>query len=297
MSRATDILICTFRRPHLAETLRSLFALDPVPGPLRIIVADNDETPSAEALVAGMAEGAPMKVVYCHAPARNISIARNACLDHAEADWIALIDDDEIARPDWLARLHARAEATGADAIFGPALADYGPDAPGWMVEQDHHSNIPKRRGGEVQTGHTCNALMRWQGTPWAAERFDLARGKSGGEDTEFYFRLRRLGARFEIAEDAVVTEDVAPDRMRPEWLSARKFRMGQSYASSAVGVPAQAALLASASAKAVYCRLRAAAASDEGGRMFWRLRSDLHRGVCSGVLGRRQAALYGRDA
>jgi hypothetical protein len=35
--------------------------------------------------------------LYVHAPARNISIARNACLDAADAPLIAFIDDDETA--------------------------------------------------------------------------------------------------------------------------------------------------------------------------------------------------------
>ena len=42
-----DICMCTFRRPHIAETLRSLSTLELKPEwELRVIVADNDETPT-----------------------------------------------------------------------------------------------------------------------------------------------------------------------------------------------------------------------------------------------------------
>ena len=45
---AIDICICTFRRPHVAETMRSVSKLALRPGwKVNIIVADNDVVPSA----------------------------------------------------------------------------------------------------------------------------------------------------------------------------------------------------------------------------------------------------------
>lgn len=47
-----DIGICTFRRPELETALLSLAMIDvPTGVSLRIIVADNDQTPSAASLV------------------------------------------------------------------------------------------------------------------------------------------------------------------------------------------------------------------------------------------------------
>lgn len=291
-----DVLLCTFRRPQVAETLASLDAQAlPADWPVRIVVSDNDDTPSGREVVERAAAGMRREVVYLHAPARNISIARNAGLDAATAGLVALIDDDETAPPDWLARLVAGLERTGADAVFGPVEALYGPDAPAWMREQDHHSNVPVRRGSEVTTGHSCNALLRWRGTAWQGERFDVALGRSGGEDTEFFFRLRRLGARYEIAGDARVIEPVDPRRLSFTWLRKRKFRMGQTYARSAVGARARIALFATAAAKAGYCLGRAALkAGDRGASSFWLLRGALHAGVCAGCLADTQANLYG---
>lgn len=289
----TEIMICTFRRPHLGETLASLSRQKDA-GPFSVIVADNDDVPSARDKVATMSGDLPYPVTYIHAPARNISIARNACLDAATADFVAFLDDDEIAAPDWLSRLRQKQRQTGADAIFGPALAVYGAQAPAWMVDQDHHSNIPKRRGEIVETGHSCNALLAWAGKPWESERFDLSRGKTGGEDTEFFFRLRQMGAHFEIAEDAIVTEDVAPNRLNAEWLTKRQFRAGQSYAVSANGHLARMKLLSTAAGKWGYCRARSALARDEASRMFWTVRAALHRGVCAGLLRLPEAELYG---
>jgi len=292
-----DIALCTFRRSAVRETLASL-AVQHLPEgvtKIRIVVADNDDTDSARAIVERAASAMSIPVHYVHAPARNISVARNACLDAADADWVAFLDDDERAAPDWLARLLHCATTTGADAVFGPALAEYGSGAPGWMQRQDLHSNHPARRGNRVETGHTCNALLRWNGTPWQAERFDLARGKSGGEDTEFFFRLNRSGARYEICNAAIVRETINPERLELSWLLRRKYRTGQSHAARAQDLPARAVLTATASVKAIFCAGATLATFwSVDRRSFWLLRATMHFGVVSGCLSLSQPEIYG---
>ena len=289
-----DVLMCTFRRPDVVATLLSLDQQTlPAEISLRIIVADNDETPSAEARVAQAAGQMQTPVHYVHAPARNISIARNACLDAATGDWVAFIDDDETAPENWVANLLSA--VNGHDGAFGPAIALYDETAPGWMAALNIHSNIPERRGTTVETGHTCNALLRWADTSWQAERFDLARGKTGGEDTEFFFRIRAHGATFTLAEYAVVTEPVAPSRLELGWLMQRKFSQGQSYALAGTTVNARLKLAGLAGLKVLAC-LAAGLASvwSEEKRMFWLLRGAMHSGVIAGCLSLKQAEIYG---
>ncbi|MGB3406286.1 MAG: glycosyltransferase family 2 protein [Jannaschia sp.] len=291
-----DICICTFRRPHIVETLRSVeAALRPAKTVLRIVVVDNDDTPSAETMVREASAAMTLAVRYVHAPGANISIARNAGLDAATAEWVAFLDDDEIVEPDWLTALLTRQAATGADAVFGHSRAIYGPGTPDWIREGDFHSQVPVLRGGAVQTGHTCNALLRWAGAPWVAERFALERGRSGGEDTEFFFRLRGLGATYAIADDSIVREDVPPGRASLDWLLKRRFRIGQSYAASANGIGLRAALFVSAAAKSAYSFARALPAWPRmDRRAFWLMRGTMHAGVCAGCLNLSQRALYG---
>ena len=101
-----DIGMCTFRRSELAEALASLDRLA-VPGgvELHVIVADNDTEPTARATVDAFRSASRHRVTYVHAPAANISIARNACLDTASGRYIAFIDDDQTADPGWIAAL------------------------------------------------------------------------------------------------------------------------------------------------------------------------------------------------
>ena len=294
-----EICVCTFRRPSLANTLHSLGKqILPEGATLRIIVADNDETPSAQDLVTRFAEGLPFPVHYVHAPSRNISLARNACLDAATSEFLAFIDDDEIAPPNWIAELYALLLRGPYDAVFGPAMAEYPAAAPDWIKQTDYHSNVPTRRNGTVQTGHTCNALICTSAPSFAGQRFLLERGRTGGEDTEFFFRAWRAGGQFAIAEDAKVYEPVDPSRLAFRWIAKRKFRSGITYGRLERGRLSLAKATVSVCTtilKIAYCLLRALlAVFFSTKRNFWLLRAVFHAGVITSILSVKEQELYG---
>ena len=294
-----DVCVCTFRRASLADTLASLAGLDvPEGARLRVIVADNDVTPSARDLVAGLAGAFPHDLVYLHAPSQNISVARNACLDAAEGDLLAFVDDDEIVTPSWLARLLDAALATGADAVLGPVRAVYGPGAPAWMREADSHSTFPVWVKGEIRTGYTCNVLLNRTSPAARRLRFDLSLGRSGGEDTDFFTRLAEAGGAIAYAQDAWVEEPVPAERARFSWLARRRFRMGQTHGrllwrkSAARQVPARAGV---AGLKLVYCVAAAVLFAPLPARRNPSiLRGVMHAGVAAGLLGFREIRQYG---
>lgn len=293
-----DIVMCTFRRAQVGEAIHAIGQMRGLDGlSLRLVIADNDDTASARQTVEAVATLLPFPCVYIHAPARNISIARNACLDAAtDAEWVAGLDDDEIVRPDWLAQILAAATVAGVTSAIGKVIADYPEDTPQWVRELDYHSSFPERE--RVPTANSGNAIIRWQGMPWQDQRYDLARGKSGGEDTEFFLRLQNMGMTTVAAPLAIVTEEVPPGRQTLEWLANRRFRMGQTHVITARTSLQRASLLASAAAKAAWCRVQEKRnADDETRRNFWFLRGQLHRGVCTQLVTRRpQAQLYGQD-
>jgi succinoglycan biosynthesis protein ExoM len=292
-----DIAVCTFRREALGDTLASLARLDVPEGvQLRVIVADNDVTPSARPRVE--AAWLPMAVAYVHCPAGNISIARNACLDHADADFLAFVDDDETVEPQWLARLLDEAQSTEADVVLGPVRALYGPDAPDWMRRGDFHSTYPVRVQGEIRTGYTCNVLMRLAAPPIAGRRFDLALGRSGGEDTAFFDQVHAAGGRIAFAEGAWVEEPVPAARASFSWLARRRLRMGQTHgrilAERHEG-PARigAAMLAGAKGAACFGAATALVFLPVRRNRFL-LRGLLHAGAVGGLFGARAIEPYG---
>ena len=297
--RQIDICVCTYRRETIADTLNSLAKLNvPEACAVVIIVTDNDAEPSAKDRVLRVAETLPFPVRYVHAPQSNISIARNACLEASDGDFVVFIDDDETVSADWLKRLVNVADNTGADVVLGPALASYGPEAPAWMKCGDFHSTFPVRVRGEIRTGYTCNVLLRRSSPHIEGRRFDLLLGRTGGEDTQYFTEVYRSGGKIEFAPEAWVYDPVPPARARFSWLAKRRFRMGQTHgrllATHARGLNL-AKQIGLAALKAGYCHAAALAMIPFAVRRNrYALRGIMHGGVVSGLIGIREIQLYG---
>ncbi len=295
-----DICVCTFRRPSVTETLASLDVLDVPDGVhLKILVVDNDQTPSARSRAEAFAQTALHQVDYLHCPAGNISIARNGALAAGTGRFLAFIDDDEEATPGWLAALLAEQQRTGAAAVLGPVRADYDADAPGWMKDAKIHATAPVWVEGSIRTGYTCNALIDRDHPGVAPLRFDLALGRSGGEDTTFFAEIHARGGAIAFAADALVTEPVPPARATFAWLAKRRFRMGQTHAHLLRKTPhfngGRAVMLAAAKALACAAMGLAAPLTPARRNPLW-LRSVLHVGVVAALIGKPTLELYGGE-
>jgi succinoglycan biosynthesis protein ExoM len=294
-----DIGICTYRRPELEVTLRSLFALDvPEHTQVRLIVADNDAEASAQALVERLKAVSPFEIEYVHCPKSNISIARNACLAACQADYLAFIDDDETAGPGWLAALVDRAEATSADAVLGPVRAIYPDNVPAWMRSGDFHSTNPVWVNDRIVTGYTCNVLLDMRSPKLAARKFALSLGQSGGEDTHYFTQLTDAGGQIEFAREALLEEPVPQKRASFSWLAKRRFRSGQTHgrivAAKSAGL-SRIKKAAIAAMKFAYCAVvTVGAVAVPVTRTRYALRAALHAGSVMGTLGMREIRQYG---
>ncbi len=295
--------VCTFRRPGLQDTLETLERQDLPDGvPVTLIIADNDDTPSARTLVEASAAQSQHTVIYLHAPRANISIARNAILERAEQldiPHLAFIDDDELAPAHWLQALLSALARGDADAIVGPVRATYSTDAPEWMHALRIHDTQPELdRDGRPIAGHSCNIIMDLHAPSLRGRRFELDRGLSGGEDTAFFEAARRDGARLGFAPDASLDEPVTPSRARLNWLLRRRFRMGQTHGSlmrQGKGQAQKAAALLRALAKLAYCAVGVVLSMPfERMRNRNLLRGALHAGTVSALLGAQTVEIYG---
>lgn len=296
--------ICTYRRPELARTLESLRDMLPCGAEVSVAVADNDNEPSAKPLVTGIAGGFPLPVTYLHAPAGNISIARNALLDHARAEgarFFVYLDDDQTVRPDTLRELMQVRSDSKAGAVLGVVRGTYGKDAPRWMLTSRPHDTRPVLAAdGSCRAGYTGNNLVDLADPAWRDLRFDLARGRSGGEDTDWFSRYLAAGGRIAPAPHAVVDEAVPGDRTSLRWLLRRRYRMGQTHAETAThgrGSPARVKLATLAAAKCAACLTMAAASVTSARRNPQLMRAGLHAGVVARILGAGPVELYGPAA
>lgn len=281
-SECLTVAICTYRRAEVAAAVASVQAQAlPADLTLTIVVIDNDVTDEARGRVEALAGQGPWPVGYVHAPAQNISIARNAAMASTRTRWMAFLDDDETASPGWIAALWAARE--GATAVFGPSHARYPEGAPSWAAACDFHSSLLVASPASLETGISGNALIDLDFVRKHRLAFATELGKSGGEDTVFFMMMRQHGAHLAYVPEAVVTEHPALSRVAMPWVFRRKFRAGQTYAlMRLLRDPGQRwSVAASASAKAALSGAAALAFAWHAARMrWWAARGVFHAGV-----------------
>jgi succinoglycan biosynthesis protein ExoM len=223
MAIEISICVCTYRRPGVVDTMHSLFAqVGLSPSEHEIIVADDDPELSARSSILKLAEQAPIEVRYVVSGAKNISNCRNVCLEAAKGVWVAFIDDDQIAEPNWLQEMISTADNFGADAVKCYVQAIYPPETPDWMKAAKAYTYDYGRTGKEVLIAATCGILFRRDFSSARFLLFDVGLGITGGEDMEYFTRYRELGGKIVSCRNAVVNEIVARERVDPVHLAKR---------------------------------------------------------------------------
>lgn len=226
MKSQVSVCVCTFRRQSIYQTLKSIAQLEDVENyDIRIVIADNDDNDNLRSQLQDFATSYRFPIQYVHAPARNISVARNAALAQVSGHLAAFIDDDETADPRWLANLISnRADAA---AVVGQCNAIYAPELPGWLARCDFHSN---RITGDPVNAYTSNVLLDLDFLRAHRITFRHCLGRTGGEDTIFFREILRAGGEIRYCSESIVFEPVVPERANMEWVRRRKFRSGQTH-------------------------------------------------------------------
>ena len=233
--RRVAVCIPTYRREiGLRGALESLARQD-YPGPITIVVADNDiERRGGSETAAAFAAQSPHAIVTVIAAERGHSQASNAAFAAAvalspPAELVAMMDDDQVATPTWLSKLvHAQTEFD-ADIVNGPAIAAFERAPESWM-QKGFFGVQMATRGPIRRVLSSGNLLVRAEIIrDFLPEVFPNALGLSGGGDTDFAFRAEHAGLRVVAAADAVVHECIFMSRMSKEWLLQRAYRTGMT--------------------------------------------------------------------
>lgn len=232
MTLSLDILVTTYRRPQLlARTLHSI-AAQRLPEDVRVgvVVVDNDVQRTGFKVVDDMQRELP-GIRYVCEPEANVARARNRALSESRADIGVFIDDDEAADPDWVAALLAATRRFNVPVVLGPVLPMLPPETPRWMLEGGFFDRPRFRTGTSPSTGASGNVLIDLRALKRTGIWFDPAFGRTGGEDTDFFERLKQAGLSWVWCDEAVVHEMVSRDRVGVSWLLKRAYSGGRSYA------------------------------------------------------------------
>ena len=225
---ADTVVICipTFRRPVMLGRLLDAIARLKTEARICVVVADNDPEAHAGFNLCLSLKSYPWPLTAIITAKRGIAEARNALVAEAlntQARFIAMIDDDEWPQEDWIDQFLAAAQATGADVLQGSILFGHGTAA-------DGHGDIRAATGPVAMLQGAGNLLIRRtvleeMPRPW----FDPAFALSGGEDRDFFVRLKRAGKRFAWSDEARAHGEVPQSRANLAWLLARAYSIGNS--------------------------------------------------------------------
>jgi len=234
MSVEAVVCIPTFRRPAwLARTLQSVCAQE-TDFPFAIVVVDNDAANPVGARYAReflASQCHPSLVLTeerqgnCHAINRAFGEAMDA---FPGAEFLLMIDDDEIALPGWLAAIVGTARRERADIVGGPVVREFEVPVTDAVTRHLLFGSIEGTTRQIDQIHGSGNCLIRrhvFEGL--ASPLFDVRFNFLGGGDMEFFTRCRRAGYKSWWCAEAVIREFVPEERVSARFLMTRSLRTG----------------------------------------------------------------------
>jgi glycosyltransferase involved in cell wall biosynthesis len=211
---------------------KTIASLEIRPGyTLDVVLVEN----GSEGLLAPVAdefqEYAPgIPITYLMEPEVGIASARNKALNHALAegyDKLAFVDDDEIARPDWISNLLQTQMQRGLDLTGGPVVPFTNTPPAGFfpkvilrnLLQRSHRiQRVSARLAERGHDGSIMLATNNWMIDLDFCRRhgpqFDTGYNLTGGEDSAFFYECKRVGAVTGWCPDAFIDEEVPVNRL-----------------------------------------------------------------------------------
>ncbi len=211
------IAVATRERPRLlGELLNSLHSVVRPDGvSFSLLVVENDVEEASRDVVETVETG--FDTQYRLEPQIGLVSARNRIFDEAiaaDVDWILALDDDQRVDANWLTEhLEAMHRLPDARIFSGPYVFHYRQQLSPWFApfafrERAFGDVLRLVAGGNA-------AIHRDVFHPDGAHlRFDEDFQFQGGEDIEFFLRAREAGFETYWVPDAIVHEDMKPERL-----------------------------------------------------------------------------------
>ena len=184
---------------RLERLLESLAGQD-YPGPVQLIVVDNNETPRVPAsLVSGQ---------LLHEPEPGSYVARNAALRLATGDIVAFTDSDCVCTPQWLSRGVAALLRDPSVAVVGGGVLPLTADSRGPSLTERYDAFFHMRQAHYVaKMGFAATANCMARRTLFDRVGSFDTRFRSGG-DRDWCGRVLAAGYALAYCEEAAVLHD-----------------------------------------------------------------------------------------
>lgn len=234
LSPKAVVVVPTFRRPEmLRATLKSLAEQQTSVSFVVLVVENDAEGLAGQDAAFDMFARERLNGLTIVEPKQGNVEAINAGFAAAmarfpDANYFLMIDDDEIASPQWLDRMVSAADHSQAGIVGGPVNPRFEGGVALGMQSHPVFWPISAPTGPLPMIYGSGNCLIRRAvfeilGMP----AFDVAFNFLGGGDTDFFTRARDAGIAFYWQADALITETVPPARTQSHWVFKRGLRIG----------------------------------------------------------------------
>jgi len=235
-----SVIVCTYNRAELLrELLPTLCEQTVAFTQYEVIVIDNGSTDHTKTVAAVFAARYP-QVRYCYEPRQGLSHARNRGWQEAKGDYVAYIDDDCKAPPEWIAVAQAIIATVAPVEFGGPHYPFYTIAKPHWWRDAyDHqHSGGYDRAAGYLEPNMDLigNNLFFRRAIFTQIGGFDPTLGVIGntlryGEETEIHVRLCRRDPthRAYYEPRLFVYHLVRPEKLSLWWQLRSTFMHGRA--------------------------------------------------------------------
>jgi len=232
-----SVIVCTYNRADMLRVAvdslcrletKGLFTYE-------IIVVDDASTDDTGSVLRTLAANTPVSTHSIRGSGKGVAAARNAGIDEARGAYIAFFDDDQTAEPSWLIELWRTLKDSGAACVGGARTLDLSADQLASLprIIRLYLGEIPveseMRPCGRADLPCTGTVLMERR-VFQAAGRFDASLTQ-GGEDTEFFARVRRAGLPCWYTPRSIVRHMVPEYRLQESYLMWAAIRGGECFA------------------------------------------------------------------
>lgn len=229
-----SVVICTYNRAQLlAECLESLCHQTVPIDDVDIIVVDNNSTDETRAVVESFQDRL-LRLRYVFEKKQGLSHARNRGYSEATTEWVAYLDDDAKAHPDYIESILKAIREHRFDCIGGLFLPWYKFGKPKWYKDS-YGSNVEKLSNPEDRRFAPGGNMIIRKDILVEMGGFSDYVGMSGekvsyGEETRLQLAMRTKGYSYGLDERIRIDHLVARYKLSPWWFTKSAYSVGKDY-------------------------------------------------------------------